>query len=428
MKATRIGLPALLCVSALFLSGAAPAVAQVTAIRAGQLVDPASGAVARDQVIVVENGKITAVGPAASTAVPPNAAIVDLSKRTVMPGFFDAHTHLCLNLETQEGAGLPALLRALLAATAIETTAYRSIEGVANARDMLRAGFTTVRDVGNAGNYADTALRRAIEDGLIPGPTVINAGRIIGPYGGQYHGIPPERPDIAIPEYIYADTPDEIRKAVRQNVAFGAKVIKIAVDDQPYLYSVDDVKTFVREAAAAGVRVAAHCATDEGSRVAAEGGVASVEHAYRATTPTLQLMKAKGVYLVGTDFTKQASKAMGMDEYHGWVVDRLKRAYQVGVPVAFGTDVVFVKPGETRGTLSIEFITSFVEAGVAPKLILQAMTTNAAKLLGVEKERGAIAPGMAADIVATPDNPLDDIDTVRHVAFVMKDGKVIRND
>jgi len=423
MKSIRIHL------SILVLLGAArAATAQVTAIRAGLLVDPAAGTTARDQVILVEKGKITAVGSAASTPIPPGASVLDLSKRTVLPGFFDAHTHLCLNLDTQEGAGLPALLRSLLGATAIETTAYRSIEGVANAREMLRSGFTTVRDVGNAGNYADTALRRAIEDGLVPGPTVVNAGRIIGPYGGQYHGLPPERADIAIPEYLYADTPDEIRKAVRENVAFGAKVIKIAVDDQPYLYSVDDVKIFVREAAAAGVKVAAHCATDEGSRVAAEGGVASVEHGYRASNPTLQIMKAKGVYLVGTDFTVQASKAMGMDDYHPLVVDRLKRAYQIGVPVAFGTDVVFVKEGETRGTLSIEFITSFVEAGVAPRLILQALTVNAAKLLGMEKERGAIAPGFAADIVATPDNPLEKIDTVRHVAFVMKDGKVVRND
>ena len=423
MKSIRIHL------SILVLLGAArAATAQVTAIRAGLLVDPAAGTAARDQVILVEKGKISAVGSAASTPIPPGASVLDLSKRTVLPGFFDAHTHLCLNLDTQEGAGLPALLRSLLAATAIETTAYRSIEGVANAREMLRSGFTTVRDVGNAGNYADTALRRAIEDGLVPGPTVVNAGRIIGPYGGQYHGLPPERADIAIPEYLYADTPDEIRKAVRENVAFGAKVIKIAVDDQPYLYSVDDVKIFVREAAAAGVKVAAHCATDEGSRVAAEGGVASVEHGYRASNPTLQIMKAKGVYLVGTDFTVQASKAMGMDDYHPLVVDRLKRAYQIGVPVAFGTDVVFVKEGETRGTLSIEFITSFVEAGVAPRLILQALTVNAAKLLGMEKERGAIAPGFAADIVATPDNPLEKIDTVRHVAFVMKDGKVVRND
>ena len=400
--------------------------AQVTAIRAGQLVDPVSGTTARDQIILVEGGKITAAG--AGITIPKDATVVDLSKRTVLPGFFDAHTHLCLNLETQGGQGLPALLRTLLAATAIESTAYRSIEGVANALEMLQAGFTTVRDVGNAGNYADTALRRAIEKGIVPGPTVVNAGRIIGPYGGQFHGIPPERADITIPEYMYADTPDEIVKAVRENVAFGAKVIKIAVDDQPYLYSVDDVKLFVKEAANAGVKVAAHCATDAGSKIAAEAGVASIEHAYRASNPTLELMKAKGVYLVGTDFTTQASREMGMDEYHAWVVDRLKRAYQVGTPIAFGTDVVFVMPGETRGTLSIEFISSFLEAGATPRQILQALTVDSAKLMGMEKERGRIAPGFAADIVATPENPLSNIQTVRHVAFVMKGGKIYRND
>ena len=408
----------------LLAAGALPA--QVVAIKAGRLVDPASGATSMNQIILVEGATITAVGP--SVPIPANATIVDLSQKTVLPGLFDVHTHLCLNLKTQGGNGLQALLRSLLAATAIETTGYRAIEGVSNARDMLRSGFTTVRDVGNAGNYADTDLRRAIDDGLVPGPTVVNAGRIITPYGGQFHGIPPERRDIGIPEYLYADTPDEMRKAVRENITFGAKVIKIVVDDQPYLYSVDDVKTIVKESAAGGMKVAAHCATDAGARIATEGGVASVEHAYRATTPTLELMKAKGVYLVGTDFTTLASHEMGMDEYHPWVVDRLKRAYQVGTPVAFGTDVCFVRDGETRGTLSIEFISSFVEAGVAPKLILQAMTTNAARLMGMEKERGAIAPGFAADIVATPENPLEKIDTLRHVGFVMKGGRVIRND
>ena len=420
MKAIRTWLSTL----ALFAAAALPA--QVTAIRAGQLVDPASGTTSRDQIILVEAGKITAVGP--SVAIPANATVLDLSKKTVMPGFFDTHTHLCLNLDTQGGKGLQALVRTLLASTAVETTAYRSIQGVANARDMLRAGFTTVRDVGNAGNYADTALRRAIEDGLVPGPTVVNAGRIIGPYGGQYHGLPPERADIAIPEYLYADTPDEIRKTVRENIAFGAKLTKIAVDDQPYLYSVEDVRTFVRESAAGGVKVAAHCATDAGAKIAAEGGVASIEHGYDVSTATLELMKAKGVYLVGTDFTTQASHEMGMDDYHAVVVERLKRAYKVGTPVAFGTDVVFLKDGEDRGTLSIEFVSSFVEAGVPAKLILQAMTVNAARLMGMEKERGTIAPGFAADIVAMPSNPLESIEAVRRVSFVMKSGRVIRND
>ena len=408
------------------LLAAAALCAQVVAIKAGRLVDPAAGSTARDQIILVESGRITAVG--ASVAIPKGAAVVDLSKKVVLPGLFDAHTHLCLNLKTKGGQGLEALLKSLLAATLIDTTGYRAIEGVANARDMLASGFTTVRDVGNAGNYADTDLRRAIEEGLVPGPTVVNAGRIIAPFGGQYHGLPPERPDLAFPEYRYADTPEEMRKAVRENIAFGAKVIKIVVDDQPYLYSVEDVRTIVREAAAGGLKVAAHCATDTGSRIAAEGGVASVEHGYRVSNATLELMKAKGVFLVGTDFTQTAAHEMGMDEYHGWVVDRLKRAYQVGVPVAFGTDVCFVKDGETRGTLSIAFIDSFLEAGVAPKAILQAMTVNAARLLGMEKERGSIAPGYAADLIATSENPLEKIETLKRVTFVMKNGRIVKND
>ena len=420
MKAMAVWLLAL----PLLTSHALPA--QVVAIRAGRLVDPAAGTTSRDQIILVEGGRITAVG--GSVAIPKGATVLDLSKKVVLPGLFDVHTHLCLNLRTQGGAGLEALLKSLLAATLVDTTGYRAIEGVANARDMLASGFTTVRDVGNAGNYADTDLRRAIDEGLVPGPTVVNAGRIIAPYGGQYHGLSPERPDLPIPEYRYADTPDEMRKAVRENIAFGAKVIKIVVDDQPYLYSVEDVRTIVREAAAGGMKVAAHCATDAGSRIAAEGGVASVEHAYRASNETLELMKARGVFLVGTDFTTIAAHEMGMDDYHPIVVDRLKRAYKIGVPVAFGTDVCFVKPGETRGTLSIEFISSFVEAGVAPREILQAMTTNAARLLGMEKIRGAIAPGFAADLVATDENPLEKIDTLKHVTFVMKNGRVFRND
>jgi len=404
---------------------AAAASSQVVAIRAGRLVDPAAGTTTRDQTILVENGKIRSVGGA--LPIPAGARVVDLSRQVVLPGLFDAHTHLCLDLNTHGSSSLEMLLRSLLASTAIETTSYRAIQGVANARDMLLSGFTTVRDVGNAGNYADTALRRAIEDGLVPGPTIVNAGRIITPYGGQYHGLTPERPDLALPEYLYADTRDEMRKAVRENVTYGAKVIKIVVDDQPYLYSPEDVRIIVSEAASAGLKVAAHCATDAGTRNAAEGGVASVEHGYRASDATLERMKKNGVVLVGTDFPEPIAREMGMAEYHPMLVERLKRAYRVGVTVAYGTDVVSVMPGETRGTLSISFIDSFVEAGVPPREILRAMTSNAARLLGVEKERGAIAAGLAADLIATADDPLERIETLKAVTFVMKDGRIVKS-
>ena len=164
-----------------------------------------------------------------------------------------------------------------------------------------------------------------------------------------------------------------MREAVRKNALFGAKVIKIVIDDQPYLYSVEDVKVLVAESARAGDsnKVAAHAATEAGVRVAAEGGVASIEHAYTASTQALQLMKKKGVYLVGTDFSRSASEAMGMADYHPKVVERLKRARAVGVQIAYGTDIVFPAPGQTRGTLSIGGIESFQEAGFTPAEILR---------------------------------------------------------
>ena len=398
--------------------------AQPVLIRAGRLVDPAAGTASTGQQILVEGGVIRAVGP--NVAAPAGTQVVDLSDRTVLPGLMDAHTHLCLTTVTQGGKGLNELLQRLLASTVLETNARRALVGVVNARDMLDSGFTTVRDVGNAGNYADTELRRAIEEGMIPGPTVINAGRIITPLGGQFHGLHPERPELGEPEYLYADTPEQMREAVRKNALFGAKVIKIVVDDQPYLYSVEDVKVLIAESARAGLKVAAHAATEAGVKIAAEAGVASIEHAYTASTEALQLMKKKGVYLVGTDFSRSAAEAMGMADYHQKVVDRLKRARAVGVAIAFGTDIVFPAPGETRGTLSIGAIESFQEAGFTPVEILRAMTTSAAKLLGVEGQRGAIRTGMAADIVAVPGDPLADASVLRRVSFVMKDGRIIK--
>jgi len=413
----------LLAVLALGLAGSAHAAAPLL-VRAGWLVDPATGTAAANQSLLIEDGRVKAVGPRLD--VPAGAQVIDLSNRYVLPGLIDVHTHLCLTVKTQGGNGLNELLKSLLSSTLLETNGRRVLMGVVNAREMLASGFTTVRDVGNAGNYADTDLRRSIEEGWIPGPTVVNAGRIIAPLGGQYHHLQPERPDMGEPEYLYADTPEQMRLAVRKNALYGAKVIKIVVDDQPYLYSVEDVRTLVAEAARAGLRVAAHCGTDAGARIAAEGGVASVEHAYDATTDTLELMKRKGVFLVGTDFTKTAAHEMGMDDYHPRVVARLKRARAVGVPIAFGTDVIFPMAGETRGTLSIGFVESYQEAGFPAPEILRTMTTSAARLLGMEGFRGTLKVGAAADLVATEANPLLDAGALRHVSFVMKGGQVYR--
>jgi imidazolonepropionase-like amidohydrolase len=396
-----------------------PGPQRVYAIKAGKLVDPEKGTTETNQIILVRGKKIEAVG--ADISIPPEAKVIDLSKSTVLPGLFDAHTHLCMTLKRDRDG------TSYYITTLMDPTPYRAIEGVANARDMLASGFTTVRDVGNNGNYGDTALREAIERGVVPGPTMINAGRIIAPYGGQFH-LQPEKRDLATPEYAFADTHDEMIKAIRENIHYGATVIKIVVDDQKYIYSADDIRFMVAEAHRDGLKLAAHCWTEPGAHNAAEAGVDSIEHGEMMTNEDLQLAKKNHVALVGTDFTEAAARVNGFPEMHAVFVDRLRRAYQIGVTMAFGTDAYVYVPGETRGTQAAEYVDSWVEAGVPAKDTLRAMTSNAARLLGVDAERGAIKPGLAADIIATPVNPLDDILAVRKVSFVMKNGNVFKSE
>ena len=388
-------------------------ISQIVAIKAGKLLDPETGKTTANQVILVEGNRIKEIG--ANVAIPAEAKIIDLSKATVLPGLFDAHSHLCMTVIPKRDHGNYYFT------TLLDSTGYRAIEGVANGMAMLQSGFTTVRDVGNAGNYADTDLRRAIEAGWVQGPTIVNAGIIIAPYGGQFH-LQPEKKDLATPEYLFADTRDEMRKAIRQNIHFGAKVIKIVVDDQDYIYSTEDIRFMIAEAHAAGVKLAAHCWTHAGAHNAAEAGVDSIEHGFRMTDEDLQLAKKNNVTLVGTEFTE---KLTGTEEHKIWV-DRLKRAHKIGVNMAFGTDVIDALPGETRGTLAVDYIQSWMEAGIPAADTLRAMTVNAARLLGVDKERGFLKPGMAADIIATPENPIEDIRTLKRVSFVMKEGAVIK--
>jgi len=398
--------------------------AQITVIKAGKLVDPETGVVTANQVILVEGQTIKAVG--ADLKIPENATIIDLSKQTVLPGIFDAHAHLCMSTRRRRDNGN------YFFTTLLDTNAYRALQGAANARSMLEHGFTTVRDVGNAGNYADTALRMAIEDGLVPGPTIINAGRIIAPFGGQFQ-LQPEKRELGSPEYFFADTRDELKKAVRENIHFGALVIKIVVDDQPYIYSVDDIRFVIEEAGRVGLKVAAHCWTEAGALNAAQAGVASIEHGVSISNEALEIAKRNGVALVPIPFTEidaRTNRAPGANKKlnERWFIDPVKRAYKIGVTLVHGPDVIFTTNEYPRGRLSIETIDHWVEAGVPAKVILQALTTNAARLLGVEKERGAIRAGLKADIIATPDNPLDKVETLKTVTFVMKDGKVFKQD
>lgn len=397
--------------------------AQVTAIKAGKLIDPETGKFTANQVIVVENGNVKSVG----SEVPSGATVIDLSKSSVMPGMFDCHTHMCYRIDRREFASNGLFMYDLS-----RTTADRALDGVVNCREVLEAGFTTIRDVGNNGNYGDVALRKALEKGNFPGPTIITAGRIIAPFAGQYF-VHPERPELREPEYFEADTRDEMVKAIRQNIHFGAQVIKIVVDDQNYIYSADDIKFIVEEAGKAGRKVCAHTLTERGALNAALGGVASIEHGFTMSDPVLTLCKEKGVVLVSTDLTPRVWKEyslpdeVGQNIYNG-LIDRLKRARKIGTTIAFGSDLVYIIPEMNRGQWALSQLDGFVKAGYTNPEILQMLVPNAAKLCGVDRRRGWIKAGQAADIIAMDANPLNDINAVKAVKFVMKEGRVVKND
>ncbi|MDP6162829.1 MAG: amidohydrolase family protein [Acidimicrobiales bacterium] len=395
------------------------AFAQDFVLQAGNVIDVEAGRVIKNQSIVISNGRIVEIGN--NVTVPEGAEQIDLRHATVMPGLMDAHTHMALSTVDSRDFGRYYFTSLL------EPTAFRAIQGVANSRAMLESGFTTIRDVGNNAYYADVALRRAITDGWIPGPHMLTAGRIIAPFGGQFT-LQPEKQDLAEPEYFFADTKDEILKAVRQNIHFGATVIKLVVNGQKYIYSEEDVRLAVEEAKKVGIKVAAHATTDASARNAILGGAASIEHGWLLSDEILTLMKEKNVYLVGTDFPLGSYYAITEENYQV-IIDRLKRAYKIGTPIAFGTDVVYYKEGKTRGTATLDFLQSFEDAGIPPLETLRMMTLNTAKLLGVDGDRGAIKVGLRADLIAVTGEPHKDLQAaLKRVEFVMKSGEIYKKD
>jgi imidazolonepropionase-like amidohydrolase len=407
--------------AAALLIAAWPAAAQVTAIRAGRLVDPEAGTVTANVVILVEDGRFGAIGP--SVAIPAGAEVIDLSDLTVLPGLVDAHNHLALTYKEEPESNVYYLTYVL------DSSPLRAIQAASNGIQMLEAGFTIVRDMGNNGNYADTALRLAIEQGWIPGPTIINSGIIIGGMGGQFWPTPEMALEhgIVYPEYLDADTPDEIVKAVRQNALFGATVIKICVDCKPWGYTVDEIRLFIAEAAKAGLKVEGHVQTVAGAERAIEAGIWSIAHDSGMNDEMHKRMAERGIFRAGTETPISLTGHTSPERYQR-TVERLRNAYDNGVSLTFSTDADYYVPGMTRGQVAIEFIETWKAAGIPHAAILRSMTTMGYRVSETEDERGPIRTGLVADLIAVVGDPLQSIDALRDMRFVMKDGKVFKRD
>jgi imidazolonepropionase-like amidohydrolase len=247
--------------------------------------------------------------------------------------------------------------------------------------------------------------------------------------GGQFWPTPEMAVDrnIVYPEYLDADTPDEIVKAVRQNALFGATVIKICVDCKPWGYSVDEIRLFISEAAKAELKVEGHVQTVAGADRAIEAGIWSIAHDSGLNDEMHKRMAAKGIFRAGTETPISLTGHTSPGRYERTVA-RLRNAFENGVPLTYSTDADYYVPGMTRGEVAIEFIETWKAAGIPNVDILRAMTTNGYLVSETQDTRGPIRTGLAADLIAVAGDPLEDIDALRGVSFVMKDGMVFKQN
>src|ERR1022692_4121242 len=415
MTTLRFCAALLLCASAAF--GQTPIV-----LRAARLLDIESGKMLKPGEVLVSGERIVEVG--ATVTHPPAAEIVDLGDRTLLPGLIDAHVHLFLHPGAED------------LQTVEESVPQRTILALLAAKADLMAGFTAERDMGTEGaGSADTAVRNAIDQGLVPGPRLRISGNAVDILGGHEDAIGYNPAQHVLPNATWANNAAELVTAIRGQFKEGADFIKVyetgrdALRDgkfsTPYQYTEPEVRAAVAEAK----RVAVHATGEPGTLYAARPGVASVDHAFQLSEETMRLMRDKQIFAVPT-FTiveyfadhavspRQAESERRTLEFHA---HEFRAQLAAGVPVAMGSGVGPFPPG----TQAREFVL-MVKYGMPPLAALQAGTLNGARLLGWQDQIGALKPGYFADIVAVPGDPLQDISALQNVTFVMKGGAIYK--
>ena len=423
-----------LFIAAALVSGASAALAAPTYIHAGRLIAVPGKAPLGPSTIVVDNGRIVSV-TAGLTRIEPGVAFIDLSTKTVLPGLIDSHVHL-----SSDRGGEQALL-----AEFRDDKPLHAFETQMNGMKTLRAGFTTVRNLGDEGETL--ALREAVKRGWVQGPRIVDAGKSISTTGGHMDGRGSLNDDLVAhlpgPENL-CDSVESCRRVVRRQIDRGADVIKFAttggVNSGTGLATrmfEDEAKALVQTAHAYGRKVAVHAHGADGIKLALRAGADSIEHGTVMDDEILRLFKQTGAYYVPTLSTVNGyieRLAKDPNAYTGAVKEQiewrigitgqsLKKAYPAGVKIAYGTDAGVSKHG--RNADEFELLVKF---GMPPAEAIKAATVNAADLLGLSNEIGTIEPGKSADIIAVAGDPLTDVKVLKSVAFVMARGDVVKDE
>ncbi len=404
---------------------------QVTVIRAGTLIDPRIDQPKHDQVIIVRGDRVEATGDAAIVSIPAGATVIDLSRETLLPGMIESHTHIFLQGEVPELGGYDIQLLKFY-------PSYRAARATISARRALEQGFTTIRDMETEGaGYGDVGIKRAIDEGYIPGPRIFASTRGISTTGG--YPLEGYAPGVDVPKGVQiVDGPVEARKAAREQLNYGADWIKVYmthrswVDKQGSLVSqptltVEELKAIVDEAHGWKRRVACHAYSGEGLHRALDGGCDSVEHGLLLDDAAIAQMKRQGTWYCPTltvyygDWAPENTPDGRRDRARASLHEEsFKKAMQAGLKIVFGTDVGGF-PWTEPIAQEFNYMTKF---GMSPIEAIRSATVRPAEMLDRQGEIGVIAPGAYADIIAVQGNPLADISELGRVTFVMKDGRV----